>query len=196
MLATLPVIADASVIYCTDFDADDGGWVATSDWDPAGDWAWTADYDVGDYTGGHNPPPAAYSGTGLWGTVIDGDYTNAEGSSWLSQTFDLTGITDLELEFASWAEIDYPTDTATLYINGDVVYERTTSDVPSDWDFVTIDMSAYDGMASVEIMFELYASAADGRAGWYVDDICITGIPAPATLAVLGLAGLARRRRR
>ena len=195
ILAMLPVIASASVIYCTDFEADDGGWVATSDWDPVGDWEW-GEYRIDDYAGAYNPPPAAYSGTKMWGTVLHGDYTNAGGYSWLSQNFDFTGLVDIELEFASWAEVFYSFDTAKLLVNGDVLYERDTSDAPTDWELFTIDMGAYDGMASVDITFELYASTVVERAGWYIDDVCITGVPGPASLALLGLAGLARRRRR
>jgi hypothetical protein len=191
----LPVIASGAVIYSSDFEADDGGWDATADWDPVGDWEW-GDYRIDDYVGGYNPPPAPYSGSKLWGTVLHGDYTNSGGSSFLSQTFDLTGYTDVEMSFANWAEVFYSFDTAELYINGDLVYERDTDAAPTDWEIITIDMSAYDNMAGVEVVFELYATTVVERAGWYIDDVMITGVPAPGALAVLGLAGLARRRRR
>jgi MYXO-CTERM domain-containing protein len=196
LLAAVPLAANAAVIYSSDFEANDGGWEATADWDPVGDWEWTDSYDFNNYGGAYNPPPNAYSGTGLWGTVVNGDYTNAGGSSFLSQTFDLTGYTDVEMSFANWAEVFYSFDTAELYINGDLVYERDTSDAPTDWEIITIDMSAYDNMAGVEVVFELYASTVVERAGWYIDDVSITGVPSPGALALLGLGGLVARRRR
>ncbi len=191
----LPAAANADVIYSSDFEADDGGWTADATWDTVGDWEW-GEYDFGLYTGGYNPPPAAYSGTHLWGTVLHGDYTNSGGESFLRQTFDFSGYLDVEMKFANWAEVFYSFDTAILYANGAVVYERTVSDPPAAWEIISLDLSAYDGMSSVEFVFELHASTVVERAGWYIDDLTITGIPAPGTAVLLGLAGLALRRRR
>lgn len=68
------------------------------------------------------------------------------------------------------------------------------------WRNVVIDMSAYDGqMATVDFLFT--TTAVVERVGWYLDDIRIEGtnaVPEPATLSIVGLAGLAcafRRRR-
>ncbi|QKK07241.1 MAG: PEP-CTERM sorting domain-containing protein [Planctomycetota bacterium] len=34
------------------------------------------------------------------------------------------------------------------------------------------------------------------RVGWYIDDVAIRGVPAPASAALLGLGGLVATRRR
>jgi hypothetical protein len=43
------------------------------------------------------------------------------------------------------------------------------------WTFETIDLSAYDGMSGVEIVFSVHASTVVNYAGWYIDDILIGG---------------------
>ncbi len=168
--------AYAEEIYSTDFESDDGGWTATADWDPVGDWA-HGEYNFSDYTGGYNPPPAANSGSSLWGTVLHGDYTNAGGTSSLTQRFDFSGHSNVTLEFANWVEVFYAFDLATVVVNNSVVYERLTSDPPAAWEVVSVDLSAFDGMSSVDISFDLYATTVVERAGWYVDDIVIAGDP-------------------
>ena len=196
VVIALPLTANANNIYFSDFDTDDGGWAATATWDPVGDWAWTNSYDGTLYTGSYAAPPAAYSGEGLWGTVLYGDYTNAGGESFLSQTFDFTGYTDVQLDFASWNNTFYTWDTNIIYVNGDVVWDYGAYNANPTWELHTVDLSAYDGMASVEIVFELHASTVVERAGWYIDDVAISGVPTPGALALLGLAGLIGRRRR
>jgi hypothetical protein len=174
---TVPVncsIYESGGGYFADFESDDGGWVASASWDPIGDWEWTDSYDYGSYSGSYNPPPAAYSGDGLWATVPHGDYSNSGGYNYLSQTFDFTGFTNAEISWYNWCEIFYSFDTAKLFVEGTLVYERTTDSPPSAWEFETVDLSAWDGQASVEIVFELYATTVVERAGWYIDDVSIS----------------------
>ena len=106
------------------FEYNDGGWIATSDWDPVGDWAWTNEYNVNNYTGTNNPPPTAHSGTGLWATVPDGDYTNAGGYSYLSKTVSLWNVEDAYMTFWYWSDVYGPWE----YCDGDscqYVYTRS-----------------------------------------------------------------------
>jgi hypothetical protein len=174
---TVPVncsIYESGGGYFADFESDNGGWVASASWDPVGDWEWTDSYDYGSYSGSNNPPPAAYSGDGLWATVPHGDYTNSGGYNYLSQTFDFTGFTNAEMSWYNWCEVFYSFDTAKLFVEGTLVYERATSSIPTVWDFETVDLSAWDGQASVEIVFELYATTVVEKAGWYIDDVSIS----------------------
>ncbi len=182
--------AFADELYSNDFEDNDGGWVATATWDPVGDFEW-GDYDIGCFVGPEGTaPPGANSGTKMWGTKLCADYTNAGGESFLSQTFDLTGYVNSTLEFASWVEVFYSFDTAMLKVNGDVLYERTVTDA-GPWEVLEIDLSAYDNMANVEVVFELHASTVVARAGWYIDDVSIEADPdiACLNLAVENLVG-------
>jgi hypothetical protein len=173
---TVPVncsIYESGGGYFADFESDDGGWVASASWDPVGDWEWTDSYDFGSYSGANTPPPAAYSGDGLWATVPHGDYTNSGGYNYLSQTFDFTGFTNAEISWYNWCDVFYSFDTSKLFVEGVEKWDWGTSTPSSDWSFETVDLSAWDGQASVEIVFELYATTVVEKAGWYIDDVTI-----------------------
>ena len=191
-----------STIHFSDFEADDGGWVRD-----AGDWQWDANYDSSNYVGAYVPPASAYSGTGMWGTLMYDDYNNANAFSTLSQTFDLSGVTDTTLSFASWSNVFGSFDYNQVVVNGDIVASTNAADAPytqtnetgtsgAEWVVESIDLSAYDGLDTVTIEFRMWATTVVNRPGWYLDDISITAVPAPGALALLGLAGLAGRRRR
>ena len=156
--------------YSFDFEADDGGWSSTG----VGDWEWTNTYDVSNYVGTHTPPPSAFSGTGLWGTVLYDDYTNAGDFSYLSQTFDLSSFSGTTLEFESWMDVFGSFDYCTITVDGTEVYYQDTYN-PTAWEHETVDLSAWDGQSSVEISFNLYTTTVVEYAGWYIDDVVIGG---------------------
>ncbi|MCF7793961.1 MAG: lamin tail domain-containing protein [Candidatus Cloacimonetes bacterium] len=160
-------------VYWSDFESDDGGWIPSADWDPVGDWEWTDSYNIANYTGAFNPPDAAYSGTGMWGTIINGDYTNAGGYSFLSQTFDFSSVTDATMSFWYWGEMWGSWDYCELWVNGDVVF--SVDDENPLWQYQEVDLSAYNGLSSVNIEFAFYATTVVNRAGMYIDDVLITG---------------------
>jgi hypothetical protein len=93
-----------------DFEQNDGGWIPSSNWtNPLGDFQWTntynaANYVVGGYPASEFPPPTAHSGTGLWGTVIYGPYSNAGGFSYLTKELSFSGISNPQMRFWSWKQ--------------------------------------------------------------------------------------------
>ena len=42
------------------------------------------------------------------------------------------------------------------------------------WQERIVDLSAYDGMAEVEIVFSMHATTVVAYAGWYIDDVTIS----------------------
>jgi len=162
-----------------DFEIYDGGWIATADWDPVGDWAWTNEYDVNNYTGLNNPPPTAHSGTGLWATVPNGDYTNSGGYSHLTKTVDFDDIEDAFMSFWFWSDIYGSWDYCDVSVNGDILLTIDTYPGTA-WEFAELDLSAYDGFSDVEIVFEFYATTVVNRAGLYIDDVEISEYNAPS----------------
>ncbi|MDP8285096.1 MAG: carboxypeptidase-like regulatory domain-containing protein, partial [Candidatus Electryonea clarkiae] len=176
------LVQDSSAIRYSkdieDFETSDGGWVATADWDPVGDWAWTPTYDITNYTGANTPPPAAHSGTGLWATVPEGDYTNAGGSSYMSKTVDFSGITDAYLNFWYWSDINGTWDYCDVIVNSDILWTIDTH-TPTAWEVASLDLSAYDGMSDVQILFSFYASTVVEKAGMYIDDVDYPGGSGP-----------------
>ena len=169
LTAAIMVLSVASVVNADffDFESNDGGWVPTADWDPVGDWEYTDSYDVINYVGSHTPPPNAYSGDGLWGTVIYDDYTNAGGTNYLSQTFDWSGVApaDARLSFYEWVDIFGSFDYGQVFVNGVQEYYVDTYN-PTAWQYVDLDLSAYAGLSSVEIEFALYTTTVVEYAGF------------------------------
>ncbi|MCK9584231.1 MAG: carboxypeptidase regulatory-like domain-containing protein [Candidatus Cloacimonetes bacterium] len=171
-----------------DFELDNGGWVASSNWTgtglpnyPNGDWQWNNTYDVTNYdpsgsTYAQVPPQTAYSGTGMIGTNIYGPYANCAVSgerSFLRQSFDLSVFSDPVLSF--WHHMDgYNTwDYGQILVNGTEVWGTSAEAVFMPWQELTIDLSAYEGLTEAEISFEWVSTTVVNYAGWYIDDIYI-----------------------
>ena len=189
------VAAAQSTVYFSDFEADGGGWAASGvngDWErgsPTG----VVGSDIGGSGGAE--PTGGFSGDFVWGTVIGGLHGRGSDEQ-LSQTFDFTGLTDISLSFQEWSESGSSSfDMASVLVNGNQEY---LSDGDSDeaWREVVLDLNAYAGQSDVEIVFNFTSTTVVERMGWYIDDVEITAIPAPASMALLGLGGLAAARRR
>jgi hypothetical protein len=178
--------AQTSVPYFSDFEADGGGWTPTFDWEhgiPVG-------FDQAPYGGPE--PVGGHSGDYVWGTVIGGAH-NPSTTSDLTQSFDFTGVTGAELSFWEWLDSGGNSfDMAQVFVNGNLEY-LADGGPTNGWREMVLDLSAYDGLASVEIDFQFYASSVVERVGWYVDDVGIT--PEPSSLCLLALGALVLRRR-
>lgn len=184
--------AAQGTVYSSDFEADGGGWTGTNDWErgiPVG-----ADGSALGGFGGPEPT-GGLSGEFVWGTVIGGLHSPSTVSD-LSQNFDFTGLTDITFTFNEWIDSGSSTfDQAKVFVNGDELY-LSDGGPTSGWREVNLDLNAYAGQSSVDISFNFSTTGVVERVGWYVDDVSITAVPAPASLALLGLGGLAAARRR
>ena len=189
------VAAAQSTVYFSDFEADGGGWTASG---VNGDWERGSPTGVtGTSLGGSGgaEPTGGFSGDFVWGTVIGGLHGRGSDEQ-LSQNFDFSGLTDVSLSFQEWILTGSSAfDMASVLVNGDELY-LSNGDSGEAWREVVLDLSAYDGLSSVDITFNFTSTTVVERMGWYVDDVAITAIPAPASLALLGLGGIAAVRRR
>lgn len=187
--------AAQSTIYFSDFEADGGGWTPsgiTGDWERG-----TPTGVTGTSLGGSGgaEPIGGFSGDFVWGTVIGGLHGRAADEN-LTQTFDFTGLTGVTLSFYEYIDTGSASfDMASVLVNGNQEYLSSGSS-GFEWREVVLDLGAYDGQAGVEINFNLLTTTVVERMGWYIDDVKITAVPAPASLALLGLGGLAAARRR
>jgi hypothetical protein len=163
------------VIYFSDLEANNGGWEVGG----YGDWEWgtpTPEVYEGCDESPRPEPSGAFSGDNVWANNLDGCHDNSGEESTLSRTFDFTEVeAPIELSWQNWYEIFYSFDLAELYVNGDKLWEVTTSVPTPDWQQETIDLSAYAGQADVTVTFRLFATTVVNRMGWYVDDIAIAG---------------------
>ncbi len=189
------VAAAQSPVYFSDFEADGGGWTASG---VNGDWERGSPTGVtGTSLGGSGgaEPTGGFSGDFVWGTVIGGLHGRGSDEQ-LSQNFDFSGLTDVSLSFQEWILTGSSAfDMASVIVNGDELY-LSDGNSGEAWREVVLDLSAYDGLSSVDITFNFTSTTVVERMGWYVDDVAITAIPAPASLALLGLGGIAAVRRR
>lgn len=180
----------ASAQFYSSFEGGDAsGFSGTGDWQlgiPVG-------FNGADYGGPE--PVGGHTGDYAWGTIIGGQH-NPNTVSVLSQTFDLSGYTGLSLIYYEWLDSGSNAfDTAETFVNGDLLL-LADGGPTGDWREVSLDLSAYDGMSSVTLEFVFSTTSVVERVGWYIDDVAIRGVPAPASAALLGLAGLAATRRR
>lgn len=187
--------AAQSTVYSSDFEADGGGWTPSG---VNGDWErGTPTGIVGSDIGGSGgaEPTGGFSGDFVWGTVIGGLH-GVGSDEQLSQNFDFSGLSDVSLNFQEWSESGSSTfDMGSVIVNGNQEY-LSDGDSGEAWRGVTLDLSAYDGMSSVDIVFNFTSTTVVHRMGWYIDDVSIRAIPAPGAMALLGLGGLVAVRRR
>ena len=178
--------------YAWDFESSNGGFAAAGT-----DWEW------GTATVG---PPAAHSGTNLWGTKLAANYSASSNSRLETPVVTVpTSGPYATLTFWQWyaSEANYDggnvkisTDGGATWtlLNGDVAYngtsKSTTAGIPLEafwtgtttgnfWHKVTVNLTAYRGVP-VKIRFHFGADGSFQYAGWYVDDVMIAGVPTDA----------------
>jgi len=179
-------------VFFSDFNTDNGGLAGTRDWEWGPVFAWT-----GAGCGGGNPPTAPYSGTGMWGTVLNTCYnnlgnntgysgcnnTNPTDDSILTLTVDLTGYTAATLSWFEWYDLFSAWDWGEVRINGASAFNPCPSSyvAPAAWVQQTVDLAPYVG-AVVTIEWHMMASTVVNYSGWYVDDVLVDGTPVPVEL--------------
>jgi hypothetical protein len=197
-----PVVARPApedIIYFSDFEADNGGLIPTLDWE-WGDYAW-----VGGGTCGTTfyPPPAAYSGARMWGTVLNSCYNNLGNNSGydtcingnpaddsiLSFSVDLTGVAAAEMSWWEWFDLFLNWDWAEVYANGQVVFQHCGGGyvAPTQWEQQVVDLTPFAG-GVVDIEFHMMASSVVAYAGWWIDDLMIYS-PGDVSMHVGGIRG-------
>ena len=199
--ATLPATPPRqpeAIVFFSNFDTDNGGLTGSLDWEWGATYAWSgASCDSSNY-----PPPAAYSGTGMWGTVLNDCYNNLGNNagyascansnptddSILTLVVDLTNYTDAALSFYEWYDLFSNWDWAEVYANGTPVIQHCESShtIPTAWVQKTADLTPYVG-GVVTIEFHMMASTVVNHAGWYIDDLMIDGTMIPVELQSLSV---------
>jgi len=181
-ISSTKAASGGDVIYFSDFESDNGGMTGTLDWE-WGAYSWVGD---GCHGTSHVQPPAAHSGTRMWGTILNTCYSNlgnnngydtcVNGSknddSILSFTVDLTEIERAQLIWWEWNDLFGPWDWAEVYANDVVVFQKCGISwvAPTSWVKQVVDLSPFTG-GSVTIEFHMMASTVVNYSGWYIDDV-------------------------
>ena len=183
-------------IFSSNFDSDNGGLTPTVDWEWGAAYAWTGANCTGTFVN----PTAAHSGTGMWGTVLNGCYhnlgnnqgsgsggtcnnTNTADDSILTLTVDLTTFATASLTFWEWFDVFTYFDWTEVRINGTsaLLHCEPSYVAPSAWVQRTVDLMPYvGGVATIE--WHMMASTVVDRSGWYIDDVLVEGTPVPVEL--------------
>ena len=108
----------------------------------------------------------------MWGTKMLTNYSNSGAFSYLTQTLNLSGLTNPQLSFWSWENTFGEFDYCQVAVNGTVVWGPSWDDSSTQWRQRVINLSAYENQ-SVIIQFQFYATTVVAYAGWYIDDIYI-----------------------
>jgi hypothetical protein len=186
--------AGRAVVYFSDFESDNGGMTPSLDWE-WGTFAWAPGANCGTYS--NVPPSAPYSGTNMWGSVLNDCYNglgNNSGSSTctndnpvddsiLTLTVDLSGYTDAQLSWWEWLDLFMDFDWGEVYVDGTVVFQHCGAGytAPTAWVQQVVDLTPYVG-STVTIEFHQMASTVVNYAGWYIDDLEVSGTPVPVEL--------------
>ena len=178
-----------------DFDSGCSGLSATGDWECGKiQFAAGANCTLGSKTFGV-PPTAGHSGSGMWGTVLNDCYTplannskvddkagtctniSSADDSVLALKVALPGTwTSAKLTYWSWEDVNQPFDWAEIRVDNKVAWQlcEMSYTQPTAWKQRTLDLSAHVGK-TVEIGFHFMASPFVNYAGWYIDDLSISG---------------------
>ncbi len=176
-------ILDFSLWPAESFEYSNGGYSG------AGQWQW------GVPTYG---PSSAWSGTKLWGTVLDDEYANNVDDNLISPEVFISS-SNARLEFYHWynTEISYDGGNVAISTNGGINWTVITPDGgypdadisafdnlepgytgSSDWTPASFDLSAYNGQ-NVSFRWRFGSDGSLTAAGWYIDDVVIIGATPP-----------------
>lgn len=152
--------AAVNVPFSNSFDIDDGNFYGT------GDWQWGVPAYV-------NGPASAYSSPNVWGTVLNGDYSNSS-FSWLILPFNLSEPVIYTLEFANWFNIESGVDFGYFAIDhdNDGIYYILDTYTGNSGGWILENLIIHDSLNSPysKFAFILESDNTNTDAGFYVDD--------------------------
>ena len=120
----------------------------------------------------------SHSPSNSWTDSPGGNYSNNRNITLTSQTFDLTGWSDVTLRFWHTVEFVSPDEAIVEYsVNGGSNWTEAASytGINTAWTQVNLDLSALDGIPNAKIRFRLYSNVFTTNDGWHIDDIQLLG---------------------
>ena len=125
---------------------------------------------------------ASHSPDHAWTDSPDGNYSNGQNVSLVSQPFDLSAYSNVSVTFWYKFNLESGKDVTRLEYstNGGSTWSTAkiyTGNIPN-WTQTTVTLSNLDHQANVLLRFRLTSDAANTADGWYVDDITLNGASA------------------
>lgn len=168
-------------LYCTSFETDpfaEGWTTGTDDPNVGSPWEW------GSPTGtGSTDPRAAYSGTGVLGMNLGGDYGAKQYSYARLPPIDVGQWSDVRLQFRRWLAVeDSHYDKARVTVNDREAWINFTQNIGDssaihhidrEWSFHDVRLSGHAFSHTLNIGFDLKSDEGLHLGGWQVDDLCV-----------------------
>jgi len=162
-----------TTVFSTNFDADNGNFVASG---ANSSWAWGAP----SATPG---PGAPYSAPNVWATNLTGNYNNSEESYITSPVIDLSAHAGLaptvsfwhwynsESNSWDWAGVEVSKDGGATWTSA---WQKFGTSV-SPWTFKALPLDATYAVSNFQFRFHFHSdSSVNSYAGWYIDDVAVT----------------------
>ena len=154
--------AAAALLFSDDMESGADGWSAQPPW------AITSE--------------SAHSPNNAWSDSPGGSYGPNLNVSVLTPVIDLTSATSPELTF--WHKREFAADGfdsgqvwATTDLGSTYTLLATYTGTDLEWSLATIDLSAYAGVPSLRVAFQVQSDADLTGDGWYVDDVAVNNVP-------------------
>ena len=154
--------AAAAMLFSDDMESGADGWSAQPPWAITSESA-------------HSPDHA-------WSDSPGGAYGPNLNVSLLTPVIDLTSATSPELTF--WHKRQFAADGfdsgqvwATTDLGSTYTLLATYTGTDLEWSQATIDLSAYAGVPSLRVAFQVQSDADLTGDGWYVDDVAVNNVP-------------------
>jgi len=169
-VVSIPVPPPTSV-FSTNFDADNGGFVASG---TNSSWAWGAP----SATPG---PGAPYSPPNVWATNLTGNYNNSE-SGWItSPVIDLSSHVGLAptISFWHWNDIEstsYDWGVVEVTKDGGTTWQDVSGKIGdiSIWTQKNIQLDPTYVVSDFQFRFYFRSDSSVTYPGWYIDDVTVT----------------------
>ncbi|MCK7589354.1 gliding motility-associated C-terminal domain-containing protein [Subsaxibacter sp. CAU 1640] len=152
--------------YSEDFEAGDGGWVATNG--ANGTWA------LG--TPSASVINSAASGVNAWATNLSGNYNNSDNSFVQSPEFDLSALSAPSIQFSVWWNSEFSWDGLVLQssIDGGATWQNVgAAGDPNNW---YNDTTIGGNPGGQQVGWTGRNSSSNGSNGWVVARHALTGL--------------------
>ena len=131
-------------------------------------------WEVGVPTSG---PSAAHTGTQVYGTNLDGNYSLLDEAGLRSPVIDLTGVSQASLTFYHWYSLEEIFDYGYIYVLDEAGNRLIPDPIASftgtsnDWELGLVPLPAAAIGQRIRLEFYLYSDIQITDIGWYIDDV-------------------------
>lgn len=160
---------------------------------------------------GFNSPDVAPGGAAISAGVEHNlEFNDGDGRlSAVFETVDVTGFTNVQVSLNYWANsTTWEADDSIIFLLSDGTTNAVTSftgvaidgiesadDGTDNWQSLTFDYDT-EGFTGNLLTLTVAIDNDSGSENFFIDNVAFTGVPEPASLALLGLGGLTLLRRR